>query len=220
MQNPFDNITHIIFDLDGLLIDSEPLWKIAEDVILNAYNTEWDAEKARHHIGLRIDEVASVMVKLYELPLTPDDMANQLMKEMTSLVNERLETMPGADEAIRTLHESRFTLAIASSSGAEYIQAIVKKMDWGKHISVIASAEHVERGKPAPDVYLLAAELLKVNPVQCLALEDSLNGAKAAHTAGMRVIAIPGHDFSASDFDGIADYIFPSLPEFLQQLPH
>ena len=220
MQNPFDNITHIVFDLDGLLVDSEPLWVIAEDVILQQHGTTWDAEKATQHIGLRIDEVAAVMVRLYDVPLTPAEMADQLMIEMTRLISERLEPMPGADKAVHNLHQAGFTQAIASSSGTAYIHSIVEKMNWHDHIAIIASAQNVERGKPAPDVYLRAADLLNVNPAACLALEDSLNGAKAAQAAGMRVVAIPGESFSASDFNTIADYVFPSLVEFLQHLPH
>ncbi|MBZ0307241.1 MAG: HAD-IA family hydrolase, partial [Anaerolineae bacterium] len=119
-------------------------------------------------------------------------------------------------EAIRKFYEAGLTLAIASSSSEDYIRAVLHQMNWNPFIKTVASAYHVPRGKPAPDVYLEAARILKAAPASCLAFEDSVNGAKAAQAAQLRVCAVPGHDFTMYDFEGIADAVYPSLDDVLQ----
>lgn len=212
----FKNITHIIFDLDGLLVDSEPLWKVAEQNVLSLYGKSWQPIIARQHIGLRMDEAAAVMVKGYGLDLSATDLANEIIDSMFRLIVTDLKVMSGAHEVIQKFHAAGLTLAIASSSLETYIHAVVNQMGWAKYISVMASGYNVPRGKPAPDVYLAAVHQLGVSIEKCLAFEDSVNGTKAAHAAQIRVCAIPGHDFTPADFEGIADAIYPSLDHVLE----
>jgi mannitol-1-/sugar-/sorbitol-6-/2-deoxyglucose-6-phosphatase len=218
MDSLFHNISHIIFDLDGLLIDSEPLWEIAETNILARYGKIWTPEIGRQHIGLRIDEAAVVMVNAYQISLEPQILADEIYAEMLHLIDTSLILMPGAEETLQAFHATGYPLAIASSSSEAYINKVIQKYSWSSYIKVVASGDRVARGKPAPDVYLLAAQQLGVLPANCAALEDSLNGSKAARAAGMTTIAIPGHDFTPQDFDEIAHATFPSLLELLDIL--
>lgn len=211
----FENITHIIFDLDGLLVDSEPLWKIAEEKALNTHGKHWQPEIARQHIGLRMDEAAAVMVKGYQIPVSASSLADEIIAVMFRLIATDLTAMRGAHEAIEKFHADGLILAIASSSLESYIRRVVHQMGWGSYMQVIASGYNVPRGKPAPDVYLAAAEMLNANVNTCLAFEDSVNGAKAAQAAQMQVCAIPGHDFTPADFVGIADFVLSSLQEVI-----
>lgn len=207
----FEGLSHIIFDLDGLLVDSEILWQVAESDVLARYGKVWNAEIAKSHIGLRLDEAVEVMIAGYGLDVSLTAFEEEIFNAMIDLILAQLEPMMGANEIITAFAEADLTLAIASSSTNHYIQTVVDKMAWGDVIGLLASAEDVPMGKPAPDVYLLAAEKLGANPANCLALEDSVNGAKAARSAGMRTVAIPGHEFSPADFDGIAHAIYPTL---------
>lgn len=216
MPGLFDQISHVIFDLDGLLIDSEPLWKIAEQKALAEYNTVWRLEIARQHIGVRIDEAAMIMVKGYQMEVAAKELAARVMAHMLEQISQNLTVMSGAGEAIQKFHEAGLRLAIASSSSEDYIQEVLHQMGWTPFIDTVTSAYHVPRGKPAPDVYLEATRILGAHPMACLAFEDSVNGAKAAQAAQLRVCAIPGHDFSPSDFEGIADVTYPSLNDVLQ----
>jgi HAD superfamily hydrolase (TIGR01509 family) len=210
-----DGITHVIFDLDGLLIDSEPLWKIAEQAALGRHGKAWDAVVAQQHVGVRVDEVAQIMVRAYGLDVAPAAFADEILADVIALLEADTPVMPGAQAAIQTFYDQGYPLAIASSSPEDYIRAVVQRQGWGDYIGIIASGFHVPRGKPAPDVYLHAANLLGATPSACLALEDSLNGAKAAHAAQMRTVAIPGHGFEAAHFEGVADATFPNLDAML-----
>lgn len=216
----FHNITHIIFDLDGLLIDSEPLWYRAEDIALQTYGKRWDMEIAKRHTGVRMDESAAIMIEGYGLDTDAVTLERQVIDEMLILLAKELIILPGADELIKQAHTQGLTLAIASSSMESYIQAVVDRSGWQPFISVIASAYNVPRGKPAPDVYLQAIELLGAQADQCIAFEDSVNGAKAARDAGMRCVAIPGHGFVPADYDNIAHHVYPSLLDVVKLLPH
>lgn len=209
-------ITHVIFDLDGLLIDSEPLWKIAEQTAIARYNKAWNEEIAQKHVGIRIDHVATLMVEAYGLEVSAQTLTDEILNEVIRLLEEHTPVMAGAQATIEALYKQGYPLAIASSSPKDYIVAVVERQGWGTYIKTITSGFEVEQGKPAPDVYLYAASLLGAAPAHCLALEDSLNGAKAAHAAQMLTIAIPGHGFEPAHFDGIANFTFPTLNDFLQ----
>lgn len=219
-MNLFENITHIIFDLDGLLIDSEPLWQASEEVVLAEYGKAWDHDIARSHIGVRLDECAVIMVKAYGLDLEPKVLETRIMTRMFEMVVEKLVIMPGAHELIEQAHQAGLILAVASSSPENYIRHVVQAAGWSAYIQVMASGFNVPRGKPAPDVYLEAARMLQVEPHKAISFEDSINGAKAAQAAGLRCVAIPGHGFVPEDFAGIADWVLPSLTEVLPHLPH
>lgn len=201
----------IIYDLDGLLIDSEPMWKIAETKVLARYGTAPRPEVVQTHIGLRIDEASQVMIDSYRIKTTAKVLSEEILGEMYVMLRQSIVKMAGAEEIIPKSHALGYALAVASSSPKDYIELALQSSGWQNYISVIASAYETPKGKPAPDVYILAAQRLGTTPAQCIALEDSVNGARAAQSAGMLTIAIPGEGFTADDFDGIADEVYDSL---------
>ena len=215
MPLALDNITHIIFDMDGTLVDSEPLWQKAEEVILARYDQTWQRDVAKHHIGVRLDEAAQIMVDRYHLPIRSSQLEDEIFAAMLDLIQTELTPMGGVEAFIQTAAEKGYEMGVASSSPLEYIQQIVVRCGWQDYMTHVVSAYQVPNGKPAPDVYLRAAELFAVDPALCLAFEDSLNGAWAAQAAGMRVVAIPGHDFTSGEFDGVADMTVASFTDVM-----
>lgn len=209
----FDNITHIVFDLDGLLVDSEPLWQKAETVALARNDRTWDAEISQLHVGVRLDDATKVMIDRYQIDVEPSILEAQIFEAMFELLPKELVSMPGANQLIEQAHAAGYPMAIASSSPYDYIVAVVEQMGWGKYIATLASGYQVPKGKPAPDVFLYAAQLLQVDPQACVVFEDSLNGAKAARAAGMLTVAIPGHGFTPQDYTDIAHMTYPSLSD-------
>jgi HAD superfamily hydrolase (TIGR01509 family) len=203
-----------LFDLDGLLIDSEPLWKRAEKTVLAQFDRTFSQEIAVAHMGMRMQECAEGMVAAYGLvECSPERFASDLVEALLAEFDRGLEAMPGAHAAIRAAAD-RGRLAIASGSPLRVIERALDRFGWTRHFSVLCSADEVSRGKPAPDVYLEAARRLGVEPSGCTVLEDSLNGARAARAAGMRCIAVPGADFEVAQFGDCADTILLSLEAF------
>ncbi len=210
----------IIFDMDGLLVDSERLWKVAETDLLAQHGATYSDEKHAPFIGMGLDEFLPSIKRVYELEVSVEALQTELMAQMLQLVKTDANPQPGAAELIQFVDKHSIPRAIASSSPLDLIHATVGSQDgWDDIFLTRASAGEVQRGKPAPDVYLLAAERLGVPPEQCLALEDSPNGARAAVAAGMTCFAVP--DAAHTDparFDGVTPFVFNSLHEVLERL--
>ncbi len=212
----FDHITHILFDLDGLLIDSEPLWEEAEDHVLLQYVAVLDPAIRQAHIGLRLDEAAQVMVEGYGLRLSVAELEALILDEMFALLRTRPLAMSGADEVLRACHAAGYPIGIASSSRLDYIQTALDRLNWSPMVRALASAYETPRGKPAPDVYLLGLERLGAAAETCLALEDSTNGARAAYAAGLTTVAIPGSAFDPATFTPFSHHQYPDLSTFVK----
>jgi HAD superfamily hydrolase (TIGR01509 family) len=205
----------IIFDMDGILIDSEPLWKIAEieafaKVGLNT--TETDFEES---VGLRIDEV----VKLWHAKVkwtnktvkeVEDDIVNILIREIKSQGKELL----GVTDLLKKLKSKGFKIGLATSSYQRIIDAVLEKLNIGEYFDICHSAEHEIHGKPHPSVFITTAKKLGVSPIDCLVFEDSLNGVIAAKAARMKVIAVPEHCNTFNPKLILADKIIDSLANF------
>ena len=204
----------VIFDMDGVLIDSEPLWRIAEVEGVAAAGV-WISEKdAEATTGLRTDEVVEYWFARY--PWTDPskkEIEARIISRLIALVRERGEPKPGAYEALALL-EGRYPLAVASSSASEIIAAVLETMGIGRYFAVTQSAEHEPFGKPHPGVYIETARRLGVEPWRCLAIEDSPNGVIAAKAARMRCIAVPDPALADDRRFAAADLILPSLAEF------
>jgi mannitol-1-/sugar-/sorbitol-6-/2-deoxyglucose-6-phosphatase len=206
----------IIFDMDGLLVESESVWGIAEEAMLVERGMTTNVEARETLVGLRMDEFMTKMREIYSLKDTVDVLSEELIVRMLTLIPPSVKPQPGAQELLKFVAEQQIPCAIASSSPARIIDATVKAQGWEHIFSVRCSAEHEERGKPAPDVYLRAAEKLGVAPQDCLTLEDSPNGARAAIAAGMLCYAVPDLTHTrAAAFDGITPHVFASLHEVL-----
>lgn len=205
----------VIFDMDGLLIDSEPLWREAEIAVFESVGLRLTHQLCRETTGLRIDEV--VRYWHARAPWTGpscEQVTERLLDAAQSLIIERGSLMAGARDIIAELHGQDATLAIASSSPMRLITAVVEKFAIEDYFSVLHSAEQEIAGKPDPAVYRTTMSLLGTHPHQCVAFEDSLSGVRAAKEAGAMVIAVPAPEEALDPGFAVADAILTSLKDF------
>lgn len=209
----------VIFDMDGLLVDSEPVWFEIESRVLEAHGRRYDPALNRPFIGMRLDEFWRNVVRTYELDVPPEKLMNEVVSGMVDLIPSVVVPMPGANELIAYVSDLNLPRALASSSPVVVIDAIVEAMGWTEFFHTRVSGDQVARGKPEPDVYLEAARLIGAAPERCLALEDSRNGARAAVAAGMTCFAVPDQSHGhPDDFDGITPHRYASLHDVLVAL--
>lgn len=192
----------VVFDLDGVLVDSEPLWEQVRRQVVAEYGGRWTDDAQSRLMGMSTPEWARYLGDDLGVGLPPDDVAALVIERMGARYAERLPLIPGAVEAVRAM-AARWPLGLASSSPQALIEAVLDAAALGDAFAVALSTEGVARGKPAPDIYLTVAERLGTNPARCAAVEDSSNGLRSAAAAGMRVIAIP-HPRYPPDPDALA----------------
>ena len=204
-----------IFDMDGLLIDSEPLWRLAEREVFAAVGLELTDEDCRRTTGLRSDEVVAYWYERHPWSgATCPEVHRDLDTRVTELIAERGRTMPGVRRAIGLLTGAGLRLALATSSSHEIIRVVLATLRLDDAFECVCSAADEERGKPDPAVYLTAVDRLGVAAGDCLAFEDSVAGVRAARGAGIFTIAVPApHDLDDPGFDA-ADLKLPSLTDF------
>ncbi|GHH35760.1 HAD family hydrolase [Lentzea cavernae] len=181
----------VIFDLDGVLIDSEQVWDEVRQSFAAAHGGVWTATATRDMQGMSTPEWGAHLVSL-GVRLTPAEASAGVIAEMEKAYAEHLPVIPGAVDAVRAVSE-RFSVAIASSAPAVLIRVFLDVT--GLPVPVAVSSESCAAGKPSPDVYLAAASQLGVEAASCYAVEDSTNGLKAALAAGMTVLAVPNPHF-------------------------
>jgi HAD superfamily hydrolase (TIGR01509 family) len=203
----------VIFDLDGVIVDSEAAWGEIRERFTKDNGGRWKPEAVREMQGMSSVEWSRYMRDQLDVPLQPNVISERVADEVGALYAERLPLLPGAVEAVRRL-EKEWPLAVASSANRHLIELVVRLAGFGRAFSAIVSSEEVARGKPAPDVYEEAARRLGVEPAACAAVEDSTNGLRSAHAAGMAVIAVPNRDFPpADDALELADLVLDSLQD-------
>ena len=185
-------ISAVIFDMDGLIIDSEPLWKIAEIETFKEVGFDFTFEMCALTTGMRIDEVVEFWrAKLEWESFTNTEIVDKIQNKMIQLIKERGKLLPGIIESLNLLNANDVLIGLASSSSMSLINTTVDTLKIRKFFNVIHSAENEIAGKPNPAVFLSAAKMLKVNPEKCLVLEDSKAGMSAGINANMRTIVIP-----------------------------
>ncbi|MFI6098408.1 HAD family hydrolase [Lentzea sp. NPDC051213] len=182
----------VIFDLDGVLIDSEQVWDEVRQSFAAAHGGTWTATATRDMQGMSTPEWASYLVSSVGVQLTPEEASAGVIASMEKAYAAHLPVIPGAVDTVRAV-ASRFPVAIASSAPAVLIKVFLEVT--GLPVPVAVSSEECAAGKPSPDVYLLAASRLGVSATSCYAVEDSTNGLKAALAAGMTVLAVPNPHF-------------------------
>jgi len=209
----------VIFDMDGLLVDSEPVWAIAESALLAARGKRTDDEIQKTLVGLRMSDFLAGMSRAYNLTESFNDLYAEITARMTALIPEKVVPRPGAPELLDYLYAHGIPCAIASSSPMAIIDATVAAQQWGCYFRVHVSGDDVAHGKPAPDIYLEAARQLDLSPSDCLALEDSTTGARAAVAAGMICCAVPdtSHTTPAA-FEQVTPYVYDSLHDVIETL--
>jgi len=183
-------IEAVVFDLDGVLIDSEPVWEEVRRGLVAGRGGHWAPDAQRRLMGMSTPEWARYLSEELGVGLPPDEVAATVIDRMAARYREHLPLMPGAAEAVPRL-AARWPLGLASSAPAVLIQTVLEAAGLRSCFQVTMSTEQVPHGKPAPDIYLAVAGRLGVPSSRCAAVEDSSNGLRSAAAAGMRVIAIP-----------------------------
>lgn len=213
------NFKALIFDMDGLLVDSEVIWHIAEEEMFTTRGHVYTEEVRAPIIGLRVDEFLAYLRDYYTMPETVEELVNELNQRMIELIPQRVPANPGAVELLQWIVKNNIPRAIASNSSRAIIDTTMQAMGWDDIFQVRCTGDDETQGKPAPDVYLTAARRLGVDPQDCIALEDSLNGSKAVVAAGMTCFAVPDKSHSnAATFREITPYVFNNLFEVLDVL--
>lgn len=203
----------VVFDLDGVLIDSEHVWDEVREALARERGGRWHPGAQRDMMGMSSTEWSSYMHETIGLAEPPEEINRLVVERMLGRYADGPPLIDGAVEAVERL-AARRPLAIASSSNRELIDAVLAATGLRRHFGVTVSSEEVARGKPAPDVYLEAARRLGVEPRHCAAIEDSHNGIRAAKAAGMRTIAIPNPRFPPGEEAlAAADVVLASLDE-------
>jgi HAD superfamily hydrolase (TIGR01509 family) len=188
----------VIFDLDGVLLDSERAWESARRKLAVDSGGRWFDGAQDQMMGMSSPEWTRWMQDELGVPLAPDKIFDAVTKELSETYRAKLPLLPGARQAVTRMAQY-WPLAIASSSSRILIDLVLELAELDRFFKGSVSSEEVERGKPAPDVYLEAAAKLGIEPSECAAIEDSTNGIKAGVAAGMRVVAIPERDFPPTD---------------------
>jgi HAD superfamily hydrolase (TIGR01509 family) len=188
----------VIFDLDGVLLDSEQRWNESKEALVRESNGRWRDEAPTVMMGMSSPEWAAYLRDELGVPMDVDAISGDVVRRMEEGYRRELPLLPGAADAVGAL-AARWPLGLASSSNREIIDLFLELSDFGDAFQVAISSEEVARGKPAPDVYLKAAEGLAAEPARCVAIEDSSNGLRSAAAAGMAVIAVPNPHYPPSD---------------------
>jgi HAD superfamily hydrolase (TIGR01509 family) len=188
----------VIFDLDGTLIDSEPIWAAARRETVLEAGGEWSASAATDPIGMSAPEWSRYMRDQLAVPLPAEEIERRVVARVERTLADEVPLMPGALGVLRRLAR-RWPLGLATSSNRVVIEMVLDHAGLRQWFAATVSSEEVESGKPAPDVYLAVANELNIAPGHAVAIEDSGNGIRSAHAAGMAVIAIPNRAFPPSD---------------------
>jgi HAD superfamily hydrolase (TIGR01509 family) len=203
----------VVFDMDGVLISSEEVWDEVREGLAAELGGRWSPRAHRDMMGMSTAEWTRYMQAEVGVPLAPAAIRDQVVARMVARCRAEPPAIAGAAEAVRAL-AARYPLAVASSSPRSLIDAVLDQAGIADCLAVTVSSEEVGRGKPAPDVYLRALELLGVAPADAVAVEDSGGGLRAAAAAGMRVIAIPNRAYPpADDALALADLVLESIRE-------
>ena len=206
-------IEAVVFDLDGVLIDSEPVWEEVRREVVVTHGGHWPPDAQDRMMGMSTAEWSAYLVTDLGVRLSPSRVAEVVVSAMAERYRSHLPLLPGAVDAVSLLG-SRFTLGLASSSPRSLIVVVLDASGLRSSFAAVRSTEEEARGKPAPDVYLTVARLLGVDPGSCAAVEDSSNGLRSAAAAGLAVIAVPRPEYPpAPDALASARLELPSLTE-------
>jgi HAD superfamily hydrolase (TIGR01509 family) len=195
-------IEAVVFDLDGVLIDSEPVWEEVRRDLVASRGGHWAPDTQRRLMGMSTGEWARYLSDDLGVQLTPDEVAAQVIQEMAGRYARHLPLMPGAVGAVRRM-AAHWPLGLASSSPPVLIETVLKAAGIESPFAATVSTEEVPHGKPAPDVYLAVARRLGIEPARGVAVEDSSNGLRSAAAAGLQVVAVP-HPRYPPDPDALA----------------
>ena len=203
----------VLFDLDGVIVDSESAWAEAKHDLVDEAGGSWKPEATRAMLGMSSPEWSRYLRDELGVPLSVEEINAAVVATLERRYRESLPLIPGAVDAVRRIAEG-WQLGLASSSNREIIDLVLEHAGLTDAFAVTVSSEEVARGKPAPDVYLEAARRLGADPARCVAIEDSSNGLRSAAAAGTAVVAIPNREFPPGrDALALADVVLGSIEE-------
>lgn len=211
-------ISAVVFDLDGLLVDSEPVQIAAWEAFLAEFGQTLEPSLRDEMFGLRIWDSARLVVERLALPITVDEVVARRDALFFEALDGNLPALPGAHALIESLRARGIPLALATSGHRRYADVALRELGLAHVFAVEVTGGEVARGKPAPDIYLAAARGLGVAPERCLALEDAPHGVASAKSAGMRCLAVPNPMTANLPGLGAADAILGSLHDVLPWL--
>jgi len=203
-------IKAVIFDMDGVMIDSEPLWEKTERILLARRDIEYSPTYRDQIVGLNQNDSGKILIDTFELEETVKEIIFERVEILTAIYEEELEVVAELIPLLNELRDNQFKLAVASSSPLRVINFVLDMFSLHEYFPVVVSGECTEKGKPHPDIYLHTASRLGVKPSECVAIEDSINGVKSAKAADMYCIAVPDKRLTQDEFQN-ADLIVPSL---------
>ncbi len=204
----------VIFDLDGLLVDSTPLQWEATKRFLEHFN-KLDLSTHSGSEGKRIIDILLELKDVYDLPGTIEELYHIRQEFFLKLVAQKLELFAGALELLEKIKKRGAVISMATSGDKNYVHAVLKKFPkLAEYFKIIVTGDDVVAGKPNPEIYLKTAQTLGVKPFECVVLEDSFNGIISAKRAGMTVVAVPNQNYPDADYSQ-ADQVFSSLVEVL-----
>ena len=206
-------IETVVFDLDGVLVDSEPVWEEVRRGLVAERGGHWAADAQRRLMGMSTQEWARYLGEDLGVGLPPEEVAALVIDRMAARYRERIPFLPGAVDAVRRL-AGTWPLGLASSAPAVLIETVLDAAGLSSYFQVTMSTEQVPHGKPAPDIYLAVTARLGVSPSGGAAVEDSSNGLRSAAAAGLHVIAIPHPQYPPDpDALALASLVLPTLAD-------
>jgi HAD superfamily hydrolase (TIGR01509 family) len=206
-------IEAVVFDLDGVVLETEELWDEVREGLARERGGRWSERAQADMMGMSSTEWSRYMHEVVGVAEPPEEINREVVRRMLDRYATRLPLIEGAAEAVARI-AARWPLGLASSSNRELIDRALEVSGLAPYFRATVSSEEVASGKPAPDVYLEAARRLDVEPSRCAAVEDSANGIRSAHAAGMRVVAIPNASFPPPpDTLALADAVLSSIDE-------
>ncbi len=208
------SIKAVIYDMDGVLIDSEPLWRQAEIKTFKDVGLAFTEEMCKPTMGMRTAEVIDFWYNKTPWPgKTKKEVEKKMLQRVTQLIIERGDALEGVVFSLDYFKSKGLKIALASSSAMNLIEAVLNKLQIKDYFEVINSAENLKYGKPHPEIYIKTSKDLDLKPSECLVIEDSLNGVLSARSAMMEVIAIPDKENRNDNQFIIANHILKSLNE-------
>ena len=206
-------IRAVVFDLDGVLVDSEPVWEQVRRGLVAERGGHWAPDAQHRLMGMSTPEWARYLSEDLGVGLAPEQVATVVIDRMAARYREHVPLMAGAVDAVHRI-AARWPLAVASSAPATLIETVLQSAGLRSCFAVVMSTEQVAHGKPAPDIYLAVTAALGCPPLDCAAVEDSSNGLHSAAAAGLRVIAIPQAEYPPdADARAQASLVLPGLAE-------
>jgi HAD superfamily hydrolase (TIGR01509 family) len=207
----------VIFDMDGVLIDSEPLWRIAMVKGFTDIGVPFTEDDCRKTTGMRFKEVVEIWLNHFKITnISAAEFEKQVTENLTDLIQEKGKAIHGVLDILNYCTERQLKIGLATSSSVNLMKNVIQKLEIENFFDATISAEYMLYAKPHPEVYLTCANQLAVHPINCLVIEDSVNGCISGKAAQMKVIAVPDIDHKKDERFGIADFRYNNMVEALQ----